>query len=573
MNSSSFSRAVKFASRLSNAIAVRIKGAIRPLTPNEQAFIAENQRVWGDARAPRSSVGYVFVHYELYPLALLGNLHIASAIADVMQAKIVLISPSPLDRAANQVLKSFPGMVLEYRDSPTFILFRVLSYFSAYLALRKISTPEGLLAYECDGVPFGDVLYDMILARGCATIRQIQRRELLTVMASFLFKRAMTKAVLEKYKVVAGVSTHIVGVPGATFLRLLLKNQLPVYIRETTLKKYTSLDMMFECCATPDKRYIDHMKRRPEVFSAYGERALENRLGNKYKSEIDHLAYKSDKTTYASRDHFGRDFGLDPNKKNVFVMLHAFNDYPHTYGPMVHQDFYHWFMHVLEVARRNKDVNWIFKNHPYEKYYLTEVDVGSVFTTVADEHVKYMPADVNFNTSSLRFIGDAVITCLGTAGLEYSGFGIPCILAARCWYSGLGFTREPKNKAEFERELMTIGSLPALTKEQVVIAKAMAYFTFEAMNQLKFPDPFRTIATYDIDEAKTFTDDKMFEAILAYRAKSTAAEKKAYLDELYEFIRDPHWGQFVDFSRHPELRGALNAVDLGGTQEPPLIAV
>lgn len=558
MNLSLFSSAFKFARRVATAVAVRLNGLARPLTANERAFIVQNRQFWGGAKDGAASEKYVFVHHELYPLALLGNLHIASAVAKVMQANIVLISPSPLDRAANQVLKSFPGVTLEYRDSPGFLLRRVLSYASAWLELRKLKTPEELLAYEYEGIPIGDTLYDTVLARGYASVRDVNRRQLLPVMAGFLFNRAMTKYVLSKYQVVAGLSTHIVGVPGATFMRMLLKESIPVYIRETTLKKYTSLEMIHECCATPDKRYINYMKGQPELFAAHGERALENRLGNKYKTEIDHLAYKSDKTTYTRREDFGRDYGLDPAKKNVFVMLHAFNDYPHTYGLMVHQDFYHWFIHVLEVAKRNRDVNWIFKNHPYEKYYPTDVNVGAMFAEVKEAHIRYMPAEVNFNTSSLRYIGDAVITCLGTAGLEYSGFGIPCILAARCWYSGLGFTREPRNREEFERELMNIARLAPLTKEQVLAARVMAYFTFEAMNQLKFPDPFQTIATYDLDEGKTFTTDKMFEAILSHRAKSTAAEKQAYMTALYEFIRTPQWSQFVDFERHPQLRGALH---------------
>lgn len=566
MTSSIFSRALKFANRVGNALAVRVKWFIRPLTANEQAFIAENRQVWGNTPAASASGRYVFVHHELYPLALLGNLHIACAIATEMQAKIVLVSPSWLDRASNQVLKSFPGVQLQYRDSPAFVFRRLLSYFLAYMALGKIKTPEDLLAFKCDGIPVGDVLYDTILARGYASVSRIDRCQLVPVMASFLFNRAMVKAVLAQYKVVAGLASHIVGVPGATFVRMLIKQSIPVYIRETTIKKYTSLEMMFECCATPDKRYIDFMKRQPKLFSAYGERALENRLGNKYKTEIDHLAYKADKTVYTRREEFGRDFGLDPKKKNVFVMLHAFNDYPHTYGPMVHQDFYHWFMHVLEIAKKNKDVNWIFKNHPYEKYYPTDVNVGAIFDMVSESHIKYMPAEVNFNTSSLRNIGDAVITCLGTAGLEYSAFGLPCILAARCWYSGHGFTREPANRAEFERDLMNIAHLPRLSEEQVTAARCVAYFTFEAMNQLKFPDPYRTIATYDLDEGKEFTPDQMIETILRFRASASDKDKQAYMTALYEFIRDPQWLQFVDFARHPELKRALRPED-GSHQE------
>jgi hypothetical protein len=545
---------------ISRLISVRLCKAFKKATNSEKSFIKANKDFWTEIvlnnTAPQGS--FVFVHYELYPLALIGNLHIASTLAKANNAEIVLIAPSYFDKASKEVIKSFPNVTIEYEDTPRYLLYRVIGYAQAFLKLRNIRTPESLLSFTCDGVQLGDALYDTILAKGYASINEINKSILFPVLASFFYQRAKTKQILSKYLIVSGFSTHIVGVPGAAFMRYLLQKNIVVYIRETTLKKYTSLSMMHECCATPDRRYIDYMRSRPEIFVARGESALENRLGNKNTSEIDHLAYKSGKTIYTSREEFARDFELDPAKKNVFVMLHAFNDYPHTYGTMVHQDFYHWFMNVLELAKRNREVNWIFKNHPYEQYYPTDVNVGAIFSGVADPHICYMPANVNFNTSSLCRIGDVVITCLGTAGLEYSAFGIPCILAARCWYSGLGFTREPTNLNEFENELINIARLPRLTDAQIATAKIVAYFSFEAMNQLKFPDPFRTIATFDLDEAKNFTTDEMFDAILRFRAQSTEAEKQAYMASLCEFIQDPNWTQFVDFTKHKELRDALN---------------
>ena len=554
---------------ISRFVSVRLSRAFKKTTDSEKAFIKTNRNFWADVAAnntasPRS---FVFVHYELYPLALIGNLHIASTLARANNAGIVLIAPSYFDKASKEVIKSFPNVTIEYEDTPRYLLYRVIGYAQAFLKLRNIRTPESLLSFACDGVLFGDALYDTILAKGYASINEINKSIVFPVLSSFFYQRAKTKWILSKYTIISGFSTHIVGVPGTAFMRYLLQKNILIYIRETTLKKYSSLSMMHECCATPDRRYIDFMRSRPEIFVARGESALENRLGNKNTSEIDHLAYKSGKIIYTSREEFACDFELDPAKKNVFVMLHAFNDYPHTYGTMVHQDFYHWFMNVLELAKRNREVNWIFKNHPYEQYYPTDVNVGAIFGGVADPHIRYMSANVNFNTSSLCHIGDVVITCLGTAGLEYSAFGIPCILAARCWYSGIGFTREPANLHEFENELINIARMPRLTNAQIATAKIVAYFSFEAMNQLKFPDPFRTIATFDLDEAKNFSTDEMFDAILRFRAQSTEAEKQAYMASLCKFIQDPNWTQFVDFAKHKELRGALNH-QMSSTSEP-----
>lgn len=547
---------VRIARKLSGRVALRARSALRPLTGNEKAFMAWNERYWREHFEQRPVEDqYVMVHHELYPLALLGNVHIASLVARAKSARLLLLAPSRFDRPANSVLKSFPNVHLEYESSLAGIFHRVKGFFSAYMALRHIKTPEQLLNFTHDGLLIGDNIYDTLLSCGHATIRSIEPAVLLPMLAQYYYRRSMMDRMTRKYRIVAGLATHIVGVPGATFVRSLLLKGTEIYIRETTLKKYSSLAMMHECCATPDKRYIEFMRTKPEQFVPLGEQAMEERIGNRTSAGV--LAYQSDKVIYTSRVDFARAYRLDPDKKNVFVMLHAFNDYPHTYGNFVHKDFYEWFMHVLELAQKNTDVNWIFKNHPYAKYYPTDVDVDAVFDSVDRPNIVYLKESEKFNTSSLRYLADAVITCLGTAGLEYSAYGVPCILAARCWYSGLGFTREPQGREEYERELMQIGEIERLTPQQVEIAKIMAYFSFKVMDQTQFADPFRTIATYDMDEARSSSSDEMIGMILQYRDSSTADEKQAYTRAICDFISNTRWTQYVDFVVHPKLQEAI----------------
>ena len=50
----------------------------------------------------------------------------------------------------------------------------------------------------------------------------------------------------------------------------------------------------------------------------------------------------------------------------------------------------------------------------------------------------------------MRYLADAIITCISTAGLEYSAQGIPCVLGGEGGYSGLGFTIKPNDVGEYE---------------------------------------------------------------------------------------------------------------------------
>ena len=61
---------------------------------------------------------------------------------------------------------------------------------------------------------------------------------------------------------------------------------------------------------------------------------------------------------------------------------------------------------------------------------------------------------------------------LGTAGVEFAALGvIPSILAGVTYYSGFGFTIEPKNRDEYFRTLNSIEKIGRLTKAQQDIAR------------------------------------------------------------------------------------------------------
>jgi len=392
---------------------------------------------------------------------------------------------------------------------------------------------------------------------------------LLKVLRKFFYHRSLIRDVLKRYNIEIGLTSHIVGIGGGVFLRYLLHNNIEVIVRETTLKKYNKVEMSYECCMTPDKRYVGFMKSRSDYFIPLAERCLKDRLENRNRVVKDQLAYRSEKRLFRDKQEFSCCFNLNPNKKNVFVMLHAFNDYPHTYGFLIFRDYYEWLKSVLKIAQQTESVNWIFKEHPYAKYYPTrDLDLGKMFANIEVPQIRFLAEDADFNTSSLQYIADAVVTCIGTAGLEYSAFGIPCVLAGKCWYSGFGFTIEPQTKLEYEKILHNINRLPRLNDQQIEMAKLIAFFTFDVVELTKFPDPFKNLCTYDISEQKTFSAEEVFERVVTHRRKTNSKDKMKYIRSLNEFLSNPNYTQFVDFDRYDLFRKVIgdirNKLNFGG---------
>ena len=119
---------------------------------------------------------------------------------------------------------------------------------------------------------------------------------------------------------------------------------------------------------------------------------------------------------------------------------------------------------------------------------------------------------------------------------------------------GFGFTIEPTNVNEFVNTIKNIENIQRLDNDQTDMAKIIAFLTFEIFDVTRFPDPFGTIPTFDVDAQRVMSAEQIFEAILEKRTNSTPEEKDKYNKYIKEFISSPHNTQFIDFDRYPEFR-------------------
>ena len=533
----------------------------RPLTASECAFIAENRRFWepysADQEAPADE--YLLVTPEIYPLILIGNAQIASVVARQKQLRLLFLLAPGTPNSRREVLGSYPNSAFVNLGGVLFRICKRVARMRARIVQRRLTSPDEFLMMEVDGLRLGNLVYDTCLSRGkTATLRETKTRTVRDVLAEVFYYRLVLQVVLKRFSVKAALQSHMMGV-GGWMLRMLVSSGVEVWIRAETLKKYNSPSMFCECSRTPASCYIDFMKENREIFLPMADKCLSERMTNARKDMYDHIQYGVGKKLFSSSDDFARSQGLPPGKPNVFVMLHAFNDYPHTYGDLLHRDYYEWFIDVLQVARETDSVNWIFKEHPYAALYPAEdFDLATFFDSEAAPHIAFMDRDANFSTASLAHVAHLIATCIGSAGLEFSAFGVPCVLCGKSWYSGWGFTYEPTTVDEFHHLLRNAAEISRLTDKQIEMAKLLALFTFDIVDLPRFPDPFRTQCTYNHWEQKSLSADQMLDRIVEWRKRSTEEEKQAYVAAIREFAADDTCMQFVDLDRLPMFRGVTN---------------
>jgi len=143
-------------------------------------------------------------------------------------------------------------------------------------------------------------------------------------------------------------------------------------------------------------------------------------------------------------------FGWDNDKPIIGVYASNWFDYPHVFGLQSFEDYLDWIQTTASVARDVKDVNWLFKPHPCDQWY-GGVSLPEYVSEYLAPHIGLAPQ--GWNGQAVMNSIDGVITCTGTASLEYASLGKPSLIAERGWCHDSGAGLWCKNRDEYTSAL------------------------------------------------------------------------------------------------------------------------
>ncbi len=526
------------------------------LLETQKDFIQENKKFWASLPQTGPSDEYVLVENRKHPVIYLSNAAFSTIVSRAGNLKILFLTTTSMQTDQKQILRSYPNAEFVNINGPRYFFARIRAWFQAKKALRDIHTPEQLLHWQIDGLPFGSTVYDTVLSFGYATIDSIDENVFIA-MYNFMKMRLIIKDILKRYNIKLAVASQLMGYQGGTLAKYLLKNNIVIFNRagshQIVIKKYRSVDEIGVDIRAPLPEIFNHFVETDDgTIEQLAEDYIQKRFGGSLKRIDAVAAFGKHKKTYTTREEFGKDFDLDPSKPNVFIMLHAFNDCPHWNYPrkMLYVDYYHWFMETIKIAQKAKQVNWIFKEHPTQRYYPTkDLDINEVMRSVENDHIRFLDANAPFNTQSLRFIAHALVTGTGTAGLEFATCGVPCILVGEGSYSGFEFTNEPQTIEEYEELMLTIDQLSKLTDRQIRHAKIMAYFYFHMIHSEDFYFCPRFENDQILEWKPELSDTLWGKGAENFRNEELCEKMKKQIEYLSEFICDDTKDQNIDI-RH-----------------------
>lgn len=536
----------------------------KPLNASEKYFIEENAAFWSQytkRRQDEQSTKYVLVEQNNHPIILLCNASFATIVSNAKSLKPLFVLSSSRDISTRRLLESYyADSSFIYTNSWRYVAAWILARFQATKAIRALGSPKDILDFSVDGMRFGDLIYDAVLAQGYATIHSLDEKVHGALHAFFLC-RYIIKDIIRRYEIETSVFSHTIGLQSGTFTRYLLQNGIEVLNRtgshQIQVKKYQSLNDVGVYPLRPEQRYFSFMMSKcNDTILGLADTYLTDRLNQNVEDIAAQLAFDHKKRAFGSKEEFCYHFGFDPSKKIVFVMLHAFNDHPHSHfaKPMIFRDYYDWFEKTLDLAKSEDSVSWVFKEHPAAEFYITkDINLDTLFEGVQHSHIRFLNHGADFNTRSLPLIADAIVTCIGTAGLEYSCLGIPCVLAGESPYSGFGFTIEPQDAGEYEEQLRHIHELQRLNENQIKAAKVVMFFQLSMMQGA----PYLFCPYYDYRQIKEIRADDLWRDAAELMKNGDRANMKRQTSTVSDFIKDRSYTQFVNLEKYGFMRGTV----------------
>lgn len=406
---------------------------------------------------------------------------------------------------------------------------------------QSLRAPTDILDLRYKDLAIGEQVYDEILFNNNrAHVWRIDEKVRQAIQKAIMTQEAVLR-LLEEHDLQAGIFTHTTEAYHGIAARTLIQHQRPVFNSFGgfgALKRYNRLlderrGRIKAPVYVPDHLYRtlmvehhDNLMRRAESFMKDWN-ASTNSGGS---------ASAPERKVYTRPDAFCHDVGLNPRKPCVFVMLHALTDDPHVHEQTIFIDFYDWLMQTLEIAREVTEVNWVFKEHPLIGLYPDDANRTGLFRILNCEHILYMDEHAPFHSASLPHIAHAIVTCAGTAALEYTAQGVPGILAGRNHYAGHELCEEPESLEEYAAILKSIQSIARPDSKRQQQALLMFYLiygvVFPGLNQGMLPYRNRR-------QAEAVNNSKQLIREATRRVQGASAESLHHaLDRLVQFVHD-----------------------------------
>ena len=211
----------------------------------------------------------------------------------------------------------------------------------------------------------------------------------------------------------------------------------------------------------------------------------QNNIGKEVYQEIE--GFKKIKEFY-SRKNLCEFLNFEYKKPIILILAHELTDGNFNNKWNLFRDDREWLEETIKFAKINRNVNWLIKPHPSEKFYNSKLNTYSIvskkISAIKNNNIKLFPEDYDVQTI-IKYIKCA-ITSHGSAGYQYPMFGVPTIICGDTFYYNNDYNIKPKSKKEYFNLLINIKKEKKINKEKINKAKIF-YYAFNKITKINLP--------------------------------------------------------------------------------------
>lgn len=323
----------------------------------------------------------------------------------------------------------------------------------------KIRDKKDVINIKLGNITVGDLLYDTYLKFYKEPTLDIKTIKFQNFLKDFINLYFFWVDYFKKNKITAIIGVHTPYSYGLV-LRIGIKKKIPTFVTSSRFIYKLSSKMPYMHGNFRDytkifKKFNKYQKIKAKKLA---KEKLKLRFSGRSGAKVDLI------TTEISSFHKKKYPTLiqKNNKIKILIMPHDFFDAVHIWGKIFFSDFYEWLFFLGKMSNETK-YDWYIKNRPdYSgKFKLYQ----SATTAVIKNFIgKYPRINLLPNYYSHKQIINEkinyVLTCYGSAGLEYAYHKIPVINASvNNPHVKYNFNYNPKNVFEYEYLIKNLNNL------------------------------------------------------------------------------------------------------------------
>ena len=410
------------------------------------------------------------VSKDIYTTSL--TMRFAKARSDVLKKNLIVIPNITLTSNSKKTVQSFyPSRILDFRLKIFKIIF--LNLFKLLKLNKKIIIGEDLINLKIDEVRIGKHLYDYLLVKyKLLSVEKITLKHRFTFSTDILYYLCSIDFLKKEENPIIILPDNVYR-HGAIF-EYAKNNSLncltALSLTEFTIHKFDSSESFKEHCRTPSLEFVEEIISNNSLME-HAKKSFEDRILGVGDQHDVIRAYAKEKIEI-SREELINIMRLNPEKPIILVAAHIFSDAPHANNDLIFKDFYEWLLVTCLELKKNNDLNFVIKEHPTSNLYGESNKTFGALKKLSLED-KLLPN--NIKTNSLFNLVDVLITCGGTAAMEFAYHGIPNLIASKPPYYKFGFSDISESKTEYINKLKTVHEKRKLSTSQRNNALAMLY--------------------------------------------------------------------------------------------------